>query len=355
MNRQQFLQEFLDALGALSQEERQQISDYYEELICDGLEQGLSEEEILARFGSPKEEATRFLAENPMLESQQEPSLYLPTGHINTLDLRAENVRIRIVTAEGVQPQVRFPADPDRDQVESWQEGDTWYFRHTLRRKRLQNFFGFGIVRSEITILLPKSFDGNLFVKTKNAKISGEALPSLARLTAASSNASIRLKVLKADECCLETTNASIHLTGFDGNTLAVKTTNASLEAEAIRCQLQLWKTCNGSIKLTAIEASRLSAATSNSRITANGCRAEEMGLTTSNASIAFEQVSGSRLQFHTSNASITGTVCGNPDEYRIEGRTSNGSCNLPNLSGPDRAKLLSATTSNGRVHVDFA
>ena len=38
MNRYQFLQEFLDALGPLSEEEKQQISDYYEELICDGLE-----------------------------------------------------------------------------------------------------------------------------------------------------------------------------------------------------------------------------------------------------------------------------------------------------------------------------
>ena len=60
MNRYQFLQEFLDALGPLSEEEKQQISDYYEELICDGLEQGLSEEEVLARFGSPQDEARRF-------------------------------------------------------------------------------------------------------------------------------------------------------------------------------------------------------------------------------------------------------------------------------------------------------
>ena len=61
MNRYQFLQEFLDALGPLSEEEKQQISDYYEELICDGLEQGLSEEEVLARFGSPQDEARRCL------------------------------------------------------------------------------------------------------------------------------------------------------------------------------------------------------------------------------------------------------------------------------------------------------
>ena len=65
MNRYQFLQEFLDALGPLSEEEKQQISDYYEELICDGLEQGLSEEEVLARFGSPQDEARRFREENP--------------------------------------------------------------------------------------------------------------------------------------------------------------------------------------------------------------------------------------------------------------------------------------------------
>ena len=43
MNRQEFLKQFLSALEPLTPEERSQISEYYEELICDGLEEGLSE------------------------------------------------------------------------------------------------------------------------------------------------------------------------------------------------------------------------------------------------------------------------------------------------------------------------
>ena len=48
----------------------------------------------------------------------------------------------------------------------------------------------------------------------------------------------------------------------------------------------------------------------------------------------------------------------GNPQEYRIEGHTSNASCNLPSDSCPiqntEANKLLSACTSNGKIHVDF-
>ena len=63
MTIQEYLREFLAQIGPVSDEERQQISDYYQELICEGLERGMSEAEILAAFGSPAEAAARFREE----------------------------------------------------------------------------------------------------------------------------------------------------------------------------------------------------------------------------------------------------------------------------------------------------
>ena len=63
MKKNEFLEKLLAALEPLSEDERKQILDYCEELFCDGLEQGLSEEECVARFGSPEEAAAQFREE----------------------------------------------------------------------------------------------------------------------------------------------------------------------------------------------------------------------------------------------------------------------------------------------------
>lgn len=354
MNRYQFLQEFLDALGPLSEEEKQQISDYYEELICDGLEQGLSEEEVLARFGSPQDEARRFREENPSPEPNREASLFTPSGPVHTLDLSVKEVRISLVSTEDPQLSIRFLFDPLRAHVESRQENGVWYFRHIPGKKRLREFFGLGGMRSELTVFVPEQFHGTLLLQTRNAKINGESLPALERLEAVTSNSSIRLEKLGADVCRLKTSNAPIHLAGFVGNTLEAHSSNSSLTAEFVRCASQRWETSNSSIRLTDLQAAFLTAATSNGRISANGCQAREISLASSNSSIVFERIEGEKLTICTSNGAITGTVCGDPAEYRTEGRTSNASCNLPVCSAPERSKTLSAITSNGKIQVEF-
>lgn len=358
MTRQQFLQEFLSALEPLSQEERQQISDYYEELICDGLEQGLTEEEVLARFGSPQEEAARFRAENPPSSVPQEPFLYTPTGEIHTLDLSAQCAALSLVPTQDGPLCISFASDPQRDLVETSEEGGVWTFRHTLRRKRLRHFFGFGLSGLKIQVRVPRSFHGTLILATSNASVTGEGLPSLERLTIQSTNDTIRLNTLEASNCSLETSNASIRVRNYSGQTLQAKSSNGALEGEAIRCYGHHWETSNAAIRLTDAQSLSLTASTSNSRITACACEARELSLVSSNASLVVDNIAGDRLSLRTSNGSITGTVRGNPEEYHLEAHTSNASCNLPSDFGPSRnaepGKELSAVTSNGRIHVDF-
>lgn len=221
--------------------------------------------------------------------------------------------------SSGTQLQIEFSYDPERYQVESRQEGDVWYYRQTSRRKHIRSFFRFGPGHSDIAVLVPESFHGSLLLRTQNARISGSGLPSLARLEASSTNGALRLNKVQADTCCLKTTNASIHLQDFSGSTLDVQSSNGALDGEEIHCTRQSWETSNGAIHLTNMEASSLSASTSNNRIVANSCRGNDMAFTSSNGSISFEQAEGESLRFRTSNGAISGTVCGNPEDYRIE------------------------------------
>ncbi|WP_046175303.1 DUF1700 domain-containing protein [Domibacillus indicus] len=55
MNKKQFLQQLDSALQGLSQEERRDILQDYEEYFASGLEEGKSEEEIASALGSPRQ------------------------------------------------------------------------------------------------------------------------------------------------------------------------------------------------------------------------------------------------------------------------------------------------------------
>lgn len=63
MKREEFLTRLKRELGDIAREDTQQIEDFYEELILDGIEQGYTEEEILEKFGAPEEVARQVRRE----------------------------------------------------------------------------------------------------------------------------------------------------------------------------------------------------------------------------------------------------------------------------------------------------
>ena len=64
MNRKEFLRSLSRSLRGLSRAERAQSLDYYGEMIQDRVEEGLSEEEAVARLGSADEIARQILESN---------------------------------------------------------------------------------------------------------------------------------------------------------------------------------------------------------------------------------------------------------------------------------------------------
>lgn len=73
VNKTEFIDELYHLLNSLSKAERQQHLDYYEEMIADQMEDGLTEEEAVAALGSPADIAAQILGEIPPKPARRFP------------------------------------------------------------------------------------------------------------------------------------------------------------------------------------------------------------------------------------------------------------------------------------------
>ena len=66
MDKQAFLSELRGRLSVLPEAELQRWTEYYEELLADSMEDGLSEAEAVAALGSPEDLAEQILMDTPL-------------------------------------------------------------------------------------------------------------------------------------------------------------------------------------------------------------------------------------------------------------------------------------------------
>ena len=357
MKQAEFLQELLAALEPLSAEEREQIREYVEEIFCDAMEQGLSEEECAAQFGSPEQAAREFREgaaqrqeerQNGLAASCREPvsqpeqaesgkALFRPDRPCSALELDVHNFSLHVSPWDGPELHILFEVNEEEDEIRSERRGDVWVF--TCRQKRhgwrkLGMLFGNRTRKMEVCV--PRTFRGRLSLATTNARITMEGCEALSSLSLKTTNASVSLLHCSGGEICCRSSNGALHVEDVHGDALQAVTSNARVELTSC-----VWQgacgvhTSNGSVSATQVEAGSLS-------------------LQSSNARISVEQVRASGITLATSNGSIGGTVVGDPEEYAITTSTSNASCSPKTRAIPGAQKVLSASTSNGRVALQF-
>lgn len=66
MNKKEFLDALSDKLSVFSEEDRKKSVDYYSEIIDDGIEDGLTEEEAVAKIGDVTDVAAGIIADAPI-------------------------------------------------------------------------------------------------------------------------------------------------------------------------------------------------------------------------------------------------------------------------------------------------
>lgn len=382
MNRQDFLTEFFRALGPMSEAEREQIADYYHELICDRLEQGMTEEEAVAEMGDPAEAAAGFREQYAAEENAPAPERKLVAVEdvpgLQVLDFGVENLRIIVqgIADEAELPSIRFDADPEVDDIRSETRDGVFCYRHRLRKSTglpLLRFFKSPELR-DFVIRIPASWKGTLLLKTCNGPISVSGVEDMQKLSMTTSNGRLELRDLSASRIEAKSGNAQIIMQNIGTIHLEAVTSNGKMEADGIRGDELFLHTTNGSVKLRDLQADGIRAETSNGKIEAQNCAASgalrlsstngavtlenaaasAICLISSNARLTVERIKAPQIELRSSNGGISGTVLGKAEDYETEARTSNSSCNLPNLSGTGRPKRLSAVTSNARIQIEF-
>lgn len=332
MKKEEYLRKLKYYLIDMPGEDLEQIEDFYEELIFDGLEQGQTEEEILAHLESPEEVAKKIRAEYGGLvvytaksKSKEEKTKkeYESSEMIHTVKVESENLRVRVKTVEQGPVRVYFKPQEDQDTVEFEEQDGVFSFIH--KRKKVQYLKSFLNMLKEwnkeyniLVLELPANFAGNLHIRTTNGTIRAAGLTGLASGEIFSNNGMIKMENSFADDLLI--------------------------------------RSGNGRIELDNVRGENLDASAGNGLITVKECRFQQkISLLTQNGAITGRNLISDHIVMQTSNGLITGTIIGNQNDYNISSTTRNGFNNLENINEPGRTKDLTATTHNGRIQVEFA
>jgi len=320
MKQEEFLIKLKMELNDIDREDLKQIEEYYQELIYDGMEQGYTEEQILARFGSPEEVAKRVRAEYGTLAvyaEEQKGQTYQAESMVHTIHVEAENMRIQIRPVENGPVRVLFQPRDGEDQVCFTETNGVFSFVHKMRGLFHWNWLNLFVDFRFIVIEIPRNYAGTLRLKTSNASIKASGLKQLNKGEFFNSNGRISVNNIYADTLLLNTDNAKLDLSGLGGK--------------------------------------RLEALTNNGVITARECNfMESISLQTKNGFVTGKNLISDQITLQTCNGAVTGSIIGNINDYNIDSCTVNGTNNLKNCSDPERTKQLVAKTANGRVHVEF-
>ncbi|MDD6616750.1 MAG: DUF4097 family beta strand repeat-containing protein [Lachnospiraceae bacterium] len=324
MKKEEFISKLRFCLSDLPMEDLDQIIDFYQELIFDGIEQGYTEEEILRRFDAPEEVARQIRAEYGGLvvytakgKSKEEKYEYGPKDMIHTVKVQTENLRIHIRTVEDGPVKVYFKPREGQDIVTCKEDNGVFSFEHKSKGSSPLSWLNFFIDYNLLVLELPCSFAGNLWIRTTNASIKGSGMMNLAQAEIISSNGKIKLENSKIERLRIKSNNAKIEIANVAGETLE--------------------------------------AASGNGIITARDCRfTEQLTMETQNGAVTGKNLIGDHIVMNTFNGLITACVIGNQQDYNLDCCTMNGFCNIESVRSPERTKDLSARTHNGRIQIDF-
>lgn len=363
----------LEALNLKSDDiypETRRLVGFYQEMIEDRMEDGISEEEAVAGMEEIDDIVARVRRE------------------FSTPEI--------VVGPDQPDPDVVGPDQPEREEAQDAPEGEPrttaraegkyTYMTKTFDEKMLKRVslvdqnHGISILEGEaLELSYVDGPDGHYEVEFSGGRLSvrfianqWSGIRSLFGVRNVQNNPfTLTLPKGFAGEADLRTTNGAISVLHAHAGVLTLRTSNGRITAEDVAAQRVKFATSNGGINLMRIAAKSVVAESSNARIEAESIAADEVVLKTSNGanearSIAGKQVrietnnghvkvddvAGTDIRLSSSNGSITGTIKGRLEDYAITSRTSNGKNNLPVVS--EGAKKLDARTSNARIDVQF-
>lgn len=374
MTRQEYFEQLLDCLPAIAPEDQQQIYEYYNELICDGIEEGKTEEEMLLQFGVPDALAARMLEEWELsaLPSPTEgiiPANEFPTdssrlsyngtdccytseNHLDILEFFIQECNFSVIPSLDEMLHIHFSREL-QNVIQISENNRKMRFNCKAKKQNPFSFFFVPFKTETIQLEIPVKKVRILHTSMRNGSISIENL-ALNETVLKTTNASIEGTSLVTGHLELITKNAAIRLEDIIYADALLKTSNAPINLSATNGGALQGETSNSRIHAAKVTASSLELTTSNGGISVEDCVAASTSLHTSNARIKVETLKSNDVSFTTSNASIRGSILGKETEYSITCETSNGSCKPQTFLRPNVPGKLSAHSSNGNIQISF-
>ncbi|MBE5782238.1 MAG: DUF1700 domain-containing protein [Clostridiales bacterium] len=355
MTRKEYMDALAEALSFLSEEARDAALAFYDEMMEDSIEDGMTEEEAVAAMESVEDIAAKLRDEEGKPEEKKENSgawtyeekkAVYPASSLNAIRIRARDCAIRFFPAQDDQITLIYHTCKEDPYALSCQDGLLSLECQSAHRSWQKGFSfsfqgGFQINWKAsgpppIALHIPVDALLDLDLGTQNSAIRGEGLSALCAVTLATSNARISLENMSCKSLQLQSSNARLELINVSAK------------------QFIQGDTSNG-----RIEASKVSAAEELTLTTSNGrFQAEEISVkgllnfTTSNGNIALQCIQAGEIRLRTSNGKIQGALPGKQADWAIESATSNGKNNLPKHQAG--AKPLTVRTSNGNINLLF-
>ncbi|NLJ31150.1 MAG: DUF4097 family beta strand repeat protein [Clostridiales bacterium] len=344
MNKEQYLERLESLIHTLPAAERRRMIGFYRRMIEDKMARGETEQQAVAEMGDVSLLAQKILTEYPggrrsgagriagiavasffailiiagfvfhglnlryqegayqnaqagvqNSETMEQKTETAPVSGITKIDVDAQNKEV--VVERGGSDQIVFTYWTDSNQSFTF-SNQSGVVSLMNRDRESWNFFDFFRSRSrtQVHVAVPESYAGEIYLHSSNGKVTVDNVAQLTRLTCDTSNSSVRLNQVEADEMVLDTSN--------------------------------------GPIQMNDVIASSVSARSSN-------------------GSVSFSNLSCPDITLDTSNGSIRGNILGKETDYTIRTDTSNGKCTPQSRSGG--SKKLDADTSNGSISITFS
>lgn len=372
MTKNEYLIELATRLQALTDDpnsiypELTSMISFYQEMLDDKIEDGLTEEEAVAAMESPDEIITRLKNEFGEIEPRENEGAPEPRAANAPNAVRAATRReysadrislVRVTDCDhpvklirGGQVAVNYEDDANGKYDVSLEAGVLTLTFIREKRSFLRNIFGWKPRIREVTVELPDGWSGTADIRTSNASISASV--AINKLIARTSNGSISLEDATFAKASGVTNNGSVKLEDVTCGALELTTSNGRIVANDLCCDRARLTTSNASVNVQDAKAGELFLRTGNGGMRLEDVTGEKLHAQTSNASIKISDINAADITLITSNGSVTGSLAGSMEDYAITSRTSNGSNSLPNGTAGERT--LDVRTSNGKIAIDF-
>lgn len=339
MKREEFYQRLFAALTHFNEEEKKGIREYYEELICDGMENGQSEEEVIDGLESPEDIAKSFGASGASSESvvigKNTEGIYESGEGVQKVVVRTKERGIQVEKSPDDRVHI-YCVSGEQDEIICHEQNGVFFFQLNVRKSF--RFFDFQWMKEEkrggIRVEIPESIQ-TLEITNRNAKVDMGNL-ELEKMDVYTSNAAVCCAACQVKYLKTVTSNGGIVLQNLKLQEGDISTSNAKIHCNEIQAQQFLCKTSNGVIHLERLDGG------------------EKLDAKSSNAPIKVDEVKAKDIRLVTSNSPVYGSLDIPMGEYDIQSHTSNGKNSLPGEIKRGQGKTLVVKTSNSKIAVDF-